>query len=134
MKGETAMAEMIEYMGGLPVGKPEERLKEVAVKRSVLHFKGITPGRLRNKHWEYDLPLDDIAATDVYSEKALSKNRAFMLGLGTALLWKRKDYFLSISANIGGMSTTILLHGKREKLEEIRQAILKARAEAAAIR
>jgi hypothetical protein len=127
------MAKMIEYMGGLPVGKPEEQLNEVAVKRGVLHFKGITPGRLRNKHWEYDLPLDDITAIDVYSAEDVSKRRALLLGRD-ALVWKRKNYFLTIAANIGGMGTTVLLHGKREKLEEVRQAILNARAEAAAIR
>jgi hypothetical protein len=133
MKGGTAMAEMIEYMGGLPVGKPEERLKEVVVKRGVLHFKGITPGRLRNKHWEYDLPLDDITAIDVYSAEDVSKKRGLMIGIG-ALVWKRKKYFLAITANIGGMATTVLLHGKREKLEEVRQAILKARAEPLTVR
>lgn len=131
----------VTYMGGLPSGALNDtafasvvdgtlHLEHPPLGKRMTNFGHMfTPVRGSMSGWSADLDLAEIKAIEVSSGESVSTARALALGFG-ALLFKKKSHYLVMTIVRGGLDVGVILEGKPQQLENIRQAILAARSPA----
>ena len=115
----------MEYLGGLPKGNAAE-VVEVTVQQRELRFR--QGGFLRG--WSYHLPLAMVVGVELTTAREIAASGTLPAGV-MALPEHQGEHLLAIEARQGEHTSPIVLRGQWAEVDELRQAILKARMRAA---
>ena len=115
----------MQYLGGLPKGSVAE-VVEVTVQQRGLRFRH--GGFLRG--WSYHLPLDMVTGVELTTAQEIATRGTLPAGV-MATPEHQEGHLLAIEARQGEQTTSIVLRGEWAELDQLRQAILKARMRAA---
>ena len=115
----------MEYLGGLPKGHAAEVVKVTVQQRGLRFRQG---GFLRG--WSFHLPLDMVAGVELTTAREIATRGTLPVGV-LAPPEHHGEHLLAIEARQGEQSTSIVLRGQWAEVDQLRQAILKARMRAA---
>ena len=125
-----------EYLGGLGEGRLGDVVSlaldgsNVTIEHGTKEILGpdLWLGMSIRDAWSSRIPLREMITLNVDRvSKHVSAGRVIMNGNLIGLMSKKHDYALAISRRVEGLPSALLLGGKRDELESLRQEILSAR-------
>lgn len=132
VQGEDGRMTTLTYLGGLPASKPGHWVN-VGLQNGALTLRhAVLLG-----HWDASFPVADITVMELSPDAGRVANMgdplmmALTWGIRTELSVHQKDYALAVglraSPATGNRRTTLLLSGSTQRLEALRQEIVRAR-------